>query len=91
MKRSKIRMILYILKAWLPISRIQFDRYNLKLLDIMAAQREMQMMNRQDILALANRMLTFHSKEMNSEKGKTGINNMQPIKKDIDNTENMFG
>ena len=87
---SKLKALLYIITAWLPVSRIQFHRYNIRLLEIIAAQREMQMMDRQDIMTLANKMIKFHGSELKQEATKP-VNNVVPMKKNIDNTENMFG
>jgi len=91
LKKSTLGVILYLLVSWLPASRKKVDKLNLRVLQIFAAQRELQMITRQDMMTIAGNIMKFHGAEIMKEKG---INKVEPTTQvnDIkDNTENMYG
>lgn len=90
-KKSNLRVILHLLTSWLPVSRRTFNQYKLDSLEVLTAQRELQMMTRQDIILLANRMIKFHGQELKKEKGAPVASPATPIVEVKDNTENMYG
>ena len=90
-KRSILRVILYILISRLPASRWSVEKLTLQTLEIFAAQRELQMMSRQDIMLLANRMVKIHGADIMRDKD--AKNDVITSEKTVpfDNTENMYG
>ena len=90
-KKSKLKVILYLLVSWLPTSRRKLNKLNLQVLQIFAAQRELQMMTRQDVMTLANKMVKFHGAELRNEKSNANVDPIAPVDNVKDNTENMYG
>ena len=90
-KRSILKVMLYLLVSRLPASRRRMDKLSLKVLQIFAAQRELQMLTRQDMMSLAKKIMQFHGAEIMKEKGAASVEPMTSGTAPVDNTENMFG
>jgi len=90
-KRSKIGVVLYLLASWLPASRKRVDKLNLLIAEVFAAQRELQMITRQDVMILASKIMKFHGAEIMKEKTTNDVTNITDKTPQVDNTENMYG
>lgn len=58
--KNNIKDIWYTLTSILPVSKRAHSKYCAMVLDVLSAQREMQMMTHQNMITLATKVMKFH-------------------------------